>query len=151
MEDKTKVMSIRLDQATYRRLHAFGTSKNTTDSAAARELIASGLARDGLELYSTELGAYLRGVVQPLIESFDESLERRNEEQEDRIARCVHRATRGSIVAAIAACEIEKGLFDGLRDVPASEIYERYDKQAGLVQAGYSLEEARDRVRRGKE
>lgn len=151
MEDKRKVMSLRLDQQTYRRLHAYGVAGGMTDSAAARELIASGLARDGLELYSTELGAYLRGVMQPLIEGFDQMLEARNAEQEDRIARCVHRATRGSIVAAIAAVEIEKGVFDGLSEIPASDIYAAYDKQARLIQAGMSLEEARDRVRRGKE
>lgn len=147
---KTKVMSLRLDQQAYRRLHAYGVSKGISDSAAARELIAGGLAHDGLGLYSTELGAYLRGVVQPLVEQLDRTLEERNAEQEDRIARVVHRATRASIVAAIAAVEIEKGTFEGLDGVSASEIYARYDKQAGLIQAGYSLEEARERVRRGK-
>ncbi len=108
---KTKVMSLRLDQQTYRRLRAYGTSKGLSDSAAARELVAGGLAADGLALYSTELGTYLRSVVQPLLDQIDESLEKRNAEQEDRIARVVHRATRASIVAAIAAVEIEKGHF----------------------------------------
>ena len=139
-------MSLRLDQSAYRRLHAYGVAKGISDSAAARELIAGGLA-----LYSTELGAYLRGVVQPLLDQINETLEERNAEQEDRIARVVHRATRASIVAAIAAVEIEKGTFEGLRDVSAEDIYAAYDKQAGLIQAGYSLGEARDRVRRGKE
>ena len=139
-------MSLRLDQSAYRRLHAYGVAKGISDSAAARELIA-----DGLALYSTELGAYLRGVVQPLLDQINETLEERNAEQEDRIARVVHRATRASIVAAIAAVEIEKGTFEGLRDVSAEDIYAAYDKQAGLIQAGYSLGEARDRVRRGKE
>lgn len=151
MDTKIKVMSLRLDQGTYRRLHAYGISKDLTDSAAARELIAGGLAADGLALYSTELGTYLRGVVQPLLDQVDENLEARNAEQEDRIARVVHRATRASIVAAIAAVEIEKGVFDGLRNVSAADIYAAYDKQAGLIQAGYTLEEARERVRRGKE
>lgn len=151
MDTKIKVMSLRLDQRTYRRLHAYGISKDLTDSAAARELIAGGLAADGLALYSTELGTYLRGVVQPLLDQVDETLEARNAEQEDRIARVVHRATRASIVAAIAAVEIEKGVFDGLRNVSAADIYAAYDKQAGLIQAGYTLEEARERVRRGKE
>lgn len=150
-QEKTKVMSLRLDQLAYRRLHAYGAARNISDSAAARELIAGGLAADGLALYSTELGAYLRGVVQPLLDQIDETLEERNAEQEDRIARVVHRATRASIVAAIAAVEIEKGTFEGLRDVSAEDIYAAYDKQAGLIQAGYSLREARDRVRRGKE
>lgn len=150
-QKKTKVMSLRLDQSAYRRLHAYGVAKGISDSAAARELIAGGLAADGLALYSTELGAYLRGVVQPLLDQIDETLEERNAEQEDRIARVVHRATRASIVAAIAAVEIEKGTFEGLRDVSAEDIYAAYDKQAGLIQAGYSLGEARDRVRRGKE
>ena len=92
----TKVMSLRLDARTYRRLHAYGVSKGLTDSAAARELIAGGLAADGLALYSTELGTYLRGVVQPLLEQLDRTLEERNAEQEDRIARVVHRAPRSS-------------------------------------------------------
>ena len=149
--EKTKVMSLRLDQKTYRRLHAYGVSKGLTDSAAARELIAGGLATDGLALYSSELGTYLRGVVQPLLDQVDETLEARNAEQEDRLARVVHRATRASIVAAIAAVEVEKGTFEGLRDVSAADIYAAYDKQAGMIQAGYTLEEARERVRRGKE
>ena len=147
---KSKVMSLRLDGQTYRRLHAYGISKDLADSTAARELIANGLATDGLALYSTELGNYLRRVMQPLLDRLDQSLEDRNAEQEDRIARVVHRATRGSIVAAIAAVEIEKGTFDGLAEVSASDIYARYDKQARLVQSGMTLEEARERVRLGK-
>lgn len=140
-------MSLRLDEDTYRRLHAYAVSKGVTDSAAARELVASGLAQDGLGLYSTELGAYLRRTVQPLLESLERALDRRNQEMEDRVARCVHRATRGSIVAAIAALEVEKGIFEGLADVPVAELYEAYDEQARMVQAGMSLEEARSRAR----
>lgn len=45
MEEKTKVVSLRLSAGDYRRLHAYGVSK--------------GLAADGLSLYSTELGTYL--------------------------------------------------------------------------------------------
>ncbi len=145
-----KVMSLRLPEGDYRRLHAYGASKGLTDSAAARELIAGGLAADGLALYSTELGAYLRGVMQPLLEQLDRTLDERNAEQEDRIARVVHRAARASIVAAIAAVEVEKGTFEGLSDVPAADIYAAYDKQAGLMQAGLGLEEARERLRHGK-
>ena len=149
-ESKSKVMSLRLDAKTYRRLHAYGVSKDLTDSAAARELIAGGLAADGLALYSTELGAYLRHVVQPLLDQLDRTLEERNAEQEDRIARVVHRAARGSIVAAIAAVEIEKGTFEGLAEVSASDIYAAYDRQARLMQAGLPLQEARERLSHGK-
>ena len=67
-KDGSKVMSLRLPDKAYRRLHAYGVSKDLSDSAAARELIAAGLASDGLALYSTELGTYLRGVMQPLLE-----------------------------------------------------------------------------------
>lgn len=148
--EKAKVMSLRLDAKTYRRLHAYGVSKDLTDSSAARELIAGGLAADGLALYSTELGAYLRHVMQPLLDQLDRTLEERNAEQEDRIARVVHRATRGSIVAAIAAVEIEKGTFEGLDGVSASDIYAAYDKQAGLMQHGMTLSEARERLSDGK-
>lgn len=49
MEEKTKVVSLRLSAGDYRRLHAYGVSKGLSDSAAA----------DGLALYSTELGTYL--------------------------------------------------------------------------------------------
>lgn len=147
---KSKVMSLRLPDTTYRRLHAYGISKGFGDSAAARELIAAGLASDGISLYSTELGTYLRGVMQPLLEQLDRTLDERNAEQEDRIARVVHRATRASIVAAIASVEIEKGTFDGLDGVSASDIYAAYDKQAGLMQRGMTLSEARERLSDGK-
>ena len=149
-KDRSKVMSLRLPDKAYRRLHAYGVSKDLSDSAAARELIATGLASDGLALYSTELGTYLRGVMQPLLEQLDRTLDERNAEQEDRIARVVHRATRASIVAAIAAVEIEKGTFDGLDGVSASDIYAVYDKQAGLMQRGMTLSEARERLSDGK-
>ena len=147
MSKSAKVMSLRLSPDDHRRLHAYGVSKGLTDSAAARELIAGGLASDGLALYSTELGTYLRGVMQPLL---DHTLDKRNAEQEDRIARVVHRATRASIVAAIAAVEIEKGTFEGLDGVSASDIYAAYDKQAGLMQRGMTLSEARERLSDGK-
>lgn len=147
----TQVMSLRLNPDTYRRLHAYGASKGISDSAAARELIVSGLAQDGLALYSTELGTYLRGIMTPLLEQLDSTLEARNAEQEDRIARVVSKSTKGSIIAAISSVELMKGMFEGLRDIPASDIYEKYSKQAGLVQAGYTLEEARERVGRNKE
>lgn len=149
-KDGSKVMSLRLPDKAYRRLHAYGVSKDLSDSAAARELIAAGLASDGLALYSTELGTYLRGVMQPLLEQLDHMLDERNAEQEDRIARVVHRATRASIVAAIAAVEIEKGTFEGLDGVSASDIYAAYDKQAGLMQRGMTLSEARERLSDGK-
>ena len=145
-KDGSKVMSLRLPDKAYRRLHAYGVSRDLSDSAAARELIAAGLASDGLALYSTELGTYLRGVMQQL----DHMLDERNAEQEDRIARVVHRATRASIVAAIAAVEIEKGTFEGLDGVSASDIYAAYDKQAGLMQRGMTLSEARERLSDGK-
>ena len=106
MGDKTKVMSLRLDQKTYRRLHAYEVSKDLSDSAAARELIAGGLAADGLALCSSELGTYLRGVVQPLLDQVDETLEASNAEQEDRIARVVHRATRPSWVMFQKVCPL---------------------------------------------
>ena len=144
-KDGSKVMSLRLPDKAYRRLHAYGVSKDLSDSAAARELIAAGLA-----LYSTELGTYLRGVMQPLLEQLDHTLDERNAEQEDRIARVVHRATRASIVAAIAAVEVEKGTFEGLDGVSASDIYAAYDKQAGLMQRGMTLSEARGRLSDGK-
>ena len=146
-----KVMSLRLTQGDYRRLHAFAVSKDLRDGPAARELIIKGLAADGLELYSTELGAYLRAVMQPLIDGFDQRLEGRNAEQEDRIARVVSRASKASFVAAIAAIEAEKGIYrEELRDVTPSRIYDAYSRQAGLLQAGYSLEEARERLANGK-
>ncbi|RGL09567.1 hypothetical protein DXC81_08215 [Collinsella tanakaei] len=148
-KEKKRVMSLRLDEGAHRRLRAYAASAGLTDSEAARRLIASGLAADGLGLYSTELGAYLRSVVEPLIEGFDQALDRRNAEQEDRIARVVHRAARGSIVAAIAAIEVERGVFEGLGDISASEIYQAYDEQARLMQAGMTLDEARERAGRG--
>lgn len=89
-------------------------------------------------------------MVQPLLDQLDRTLEERNAEQEDRIARVVHRAARGSIVAAIAAVEIEKGTFEGLAEVSASDIYAAYDRQARLMQAGLTLQEARERLSHGK-
>lgn len=57
---KYKVMSVRLDRQTHRRLRAYAITNDMTESAAARELVAMGLANDGLALYSTELGGCLR-------------------------------------------------------------------------------------------
>ena len=86
-KDGSKVMSLRLPDKAYRRHHAYGVTKDLSDSAAARELIDAGLASDGLALYSTELGGYLRGVMQPLLEQLDRTHGERNAEKEDRIAR----------------------------------------------------------------
>lgn len=147
---RAKVMSIRLGEDEHGRVHAYAVSKGLKDGPAARELIVQALAADGLALYSTELGAYLRSVMAPLIDGFDQRLGERNAEQEDRIARVVHRAARGSIAAAIAAVEAEKALFPGLKDVSASDIYSTYEKQARLMQAGYTLAEARERIADGK-
>ena len=146
----TATVSVRMPGEMKRRVEGYATANDISVSEAARELIAAGLACDGLELYSSELGGFLRRTMEPLIEGFDQSLERRNEEQEDRLARVVHRATRASIIAAIAGCEVEKAVYPGLADVPVEDVYASYDRQAGMVQAGMTLGEARERVRGGK-
>ena len=140
------VMSVRLDDETYRRISAYAQASGQRESAALRELAAKGLASDGLELYATELGSYLRSVLNGMLSSFSELLERRNSEQEDRIARVVARSAKQASVASLICTDIAKGLFPALKDIPVEEVYARYSERAGMMQAGASFGEALHRA-----
>lgn len=148
--DKTHVKSIRFDRETYHRIKAYAAANDTTDSAAIRELVAKGLSVDGLSLYSTELGGYLRTTMNGCLASFEEALKRHNDEAEDRLARVTSRSTKGALVAALVSCDLAKGLFEGLANVPVEDVYRAYAKQAGELQAGHSIDEVKANARAGR-
>lgn len=150
MEGKQHVKSIRFDDETYRRVRAYAAGRGLTDSAAIRELVVRGLSVDGLSLYSTELGEFLRTTMGGCLEQFDQALRRRNDEAEDRLARVTSRSTKGALVAALVSVDLAKGLFEGLSDVPAEEVWRAYARQAGELQAGRSIEEVRADARAGR-
>lgn len=150
MEGKQHVKSIRFDDETYRRVRAYAAGRGLTDSAAIRELVVRGLSVDGLSLYSTELGEFLRTTMGGCLEQFDQALRRRNDEAEDRLARVTSRSTKGSLVAALVSVDLAKGLFEGLSDVPAEEVWRAYARQAGELQAGRSIEEVKADARAGR-
>lgn len=150
MEGKQHVKSIRFDDETYRRVRAYAAGRGLTDSAAIRELVVRGLSVDGLSLYSTELGEFLRTTMNGCLERFDQALRRRNDEAEDRLARVTSRSTKGALVAALVSVDLAKGLFEGLTDVPAEEVWRAYARQAGELQAGRSIEEVRADARAGR-
>lgn len=137
------VKSVRFDGETYRRIKAYAAGEGVTDSAAIRELVVKGLSVDGLNLYSSELGEYLRVTMNGCLASFEESLKRRNDEAEDRLARVTSRSTKGALVAALVSCDLAKGLFEGLKDVPVEDVYRAYAKQAGELQAGRTIDEVK--------
>ncbi len=150
MEGKQHVKSIRFDDETYRRVRAYAAGRGLTDSAAIRELVVRGLSVDGLSLYSTELGEFLRTTMGGCLEQFDQALRRRNDEAEDRLARVTSRSTKGALVAALVSVDLAKGLFEGLSDVPAEEVWRAYARQAGELQAGRSIEEVKADARAGR-
>ena len=150
MEGKQHVKSIRFDDETYRRVRAYAAGRGLTDSAAIRELVVRGLSIDGLSLYSTELGEFLRTTMGGCLEQFDQALRRRNDEAEDRLARVTSRSTKGALVAALVSVDLAKGLFEGLSDVPAEEVWRAYARQAGELQAGRSIEEVKADARAGR-
>lgn len=150
MEGKQHVKSIRFDDETYRRVRAYAAGRGLTDSAAIRELVVRGLSVDGLSLYSTELGEFLRTTMGGCLEQFDQALRRRNDEAEDRLARVTSRSTKGALVAALVSVDLAKGLFEGLSDVPAEEVWRAYARQAGELQAGRSIEEVKADARVGR-
>ena len=137
------VMSVRLDEKTYQRVKAYAIASNMKESAALRDLACKGLASDGLELYATELGQFLRSVMNGVLTTFDEALEQRNAEQEDRIARVVARSAKQASVASLICTDLAKGLFPNLKEVPIEKVYAEYSRRAGEMQAGKSFEEAR--------
>lgn len=139
---KHKVMSVRIDQETHRRLAAYAASTGQTESAALRELAVRGLAADGLDLYGDEIATFMRTVMAGAIASIDELLERRNDEHEDRIARVVARSARQSSVASLACVDILRGVFPAMRELPAEQVWARYASRAGAMQAGKSFKEA---------
>lgn len=138
----TKVMSVRLDAETYRRLKAYAASIEKPESAALRELAVRGLAADGLELYSSEVANFVRTVMEGVVAEMDALLERRNDEHEDRIARVVARSAKQGSVASLACIDIVRGIYPALREISAEEVYRRYSKRAGEMQAGHSFAEA---------
>lgn len=144
------VKSVRFDGETYRRIKAYAAGEGVTDSAAIRELVVKGLSVDGLNLYSTELGEYLRATMNGCLASFEESLRRRNDEAEDRLARVTSRSTKGALIAALVSCDLAKGLFEGLTDVPVEDVYRAYAKQAGELQAGRTIDEVKSDARAGR-
>lgn len=150
MEGKQHVKSIRFDDETYRRVRAYAAGRGLTDSAAIRELVVRGLSVDGLSLYSTELGEFLRTTMGGCLEQFDQALRRRNDEAEDRLARVTSRSTKGALVAALVSVDLAKGLFEGLSDVPAEEVWRAHARQAGELQAGRSIEEVKADARAGR-
>ena len=144
---KAKVVSVRLDPGTHRRLHAYALGTGQADSAALRELAVRGLATDGLELYSTELGEFVRGLMAAGLAQLDGVLERRGDELEDRVARIVARGARQAGVGSLVAVDLARATFPGLRDVPAEDVYARYSQRAGEMQAGRTFKEALDHAR----
>ena len=139
---KGKVMSVRLDAETYRRLKAYADSTGQPESTALRELCVRGLATDGLDLYSNEVGEYMRTVMQGVLSEMDALLARRNDEHEDRIARVVARSAKQASVASLACIDIVRGVFPKMREMRSEEVYARYSKRAGEMQAGKSFGEA---------
>jgi phosphoribosylpyrophosphate synthetase len=139
---KVHVMSVRLGDDVYRRVRAYATSTGQRESTALRELAAKGLASDGLSFYSTELGDFLRKTMNTCLGTFDEALEQRNAEQEDRIARVVARSAKQASVASLVSVDIAKGIFPGLKDVPVEDVYGEYSRRAGEMAAGASFGEA---------
>ena len=142
-ESRGRVKSVRFDEGTYRRIRAYAAGSGITDSAAIRELVVRGLSVDGLSLYSSELGEYLRTTMNGCLAGFEEALRRRNDEAEDRLARVTSRSTKGALIAALVSCDLAKGLFEGLAEVPVEEVYRAYARQAGELQAGRPIEEVK--------
>ena len=60
------------------------------------------------------------------------------------------RSTKGALVAALVSVDLAKGLFEGLSDVPAEEVWRAYARQAGELQAGRSIEEVKADARAGR-
>ncbi len=150
MRNKEHVKSIRFDDETYRRIKAYAAGRGVTDSAAIRELVVKGLSVDGLGLYSSELGEFLRTTMNGCLAQFDQSLQRRNDETEDRLAHVTSRPTKGALIAALVSYDLAKGLFEGLADVPVEDVYRAYARQAGELQAGRTIEEVKSNARTGK-
>lgn len=150
LSEKGQVKSVRFDEETYRRIKAYAAGSGVTDSAAIRELVVKGLSVDGLGLYSTELGEYLRTTMNGCLAGFEEALRRRNDEAEDRLARVTSRSTKGALVAALVSCDLAKGLFEGLADVSVEDVYRAYARQAGEMQAGRTIDEVKADARAGR-
>ena len=74
LNEKGRVKSVRFDEETYRRIKAYAAGSGVTDSAAIRGLVVKGLSVDGLGLYSTELGEYLRTTMNGCLAGFEEAL-----------------------------------------------------------------------------
>lgn len=48
------------------------------------------------------------------------------------------------------ACDLAKGLFEGLADVSVEDVYRAYARQAGEMQAGRSIDEVKADARAGR-
>ena len=79
-----------------------------------------------------------------------QSLQRRNDEAEDRLARVTSRSIKGALVTVLVSCDLAKGLFEGLADVPVEDVYRANARQASELQAGRTIEEVKSNARAGK-
>ncbi len=142
-----ETMTVRLDDGLRRLVKAHAAAAGTSEGAAVRELLRRGLAADGMELYSSELGSYLRSVMNGVLDVFREEMEARNDQLEDRVARVMGRPAVASVMSAIMCVDLLRGLYEGLRQTSSAEVFERYRRQAGEYQSGVPIAEVKRRAR----
>lgn len=76
-QTKGRVLSVRLDEEMFRRVKSYAASTDQPESTAACELIARGLAADGLGLYGDEVADLIRSVMAGTLAEMDRMLEKR--------------------------------------------------------------------------
>jgi hypothetical protein len=143
MLNKKTVKTLRLDQPTDEKVTAYCAATGLKEATALRQLIERGLMTEGLSLYATPLGQFVRDVMQGQLDLFRDELEQRNDDLEERIAKITAKGAKYSIYGALLQTDLARGIIPAWKEMSAEAVWKAYSKQAGELQRGKAFKDIR--------
>ena len=92
------VKTIRVDPILADKVGAYCAATGLKEATALRELVEKGLMTEGLSLYASPLGQFVRDVMQGQLDLFRSELEEHNDDLENRLAKITAKGAKNSIL-----------------------------------------------------
>jgi len=143
MATSKTVKTVRLDPVLVDKVAAYCATTGLKEASALRQLIEKGLTTEGLSLYATPLGQFVRDLMQGQLDLFREELEERNDDLENRLVKITAKGAKNSILSALLLTDLSLGLIPAWKDKLPDEIWQAYSRQAGEYQSGKSFRDVK--------